>query len=149
MNTSNLTLLSLALGAILILFAVNIATHLTPDSAVAPLVGNLAIEKGDIRGMSIESKGKMFTLNEKQQEDALSFINRMRPVEKKDFPNKSRFDFLRIIIYRFDKPEISLLPITFSEQNLVFDVPALNNSAYYLEMSAGEFYSLILKATQE
>ena len=147
-KSSNTLLFSIALAAVLVLFGVNALVHYYPSDAEPPPAGTLALVPADIKGMSIESQGRVFTLNQKQQADALSFINRMRPVDKKDYPNRSKFDFSRLIIYLFDKPEVSLVPITFSEQNLVFDIPSLNSSSYYLEMSGGEFYSLILKATQ-
>lgn len=146
-KNSNVLLFSIALGAVLVLFGVNFFTHEKPADA-EQVIGTLKMEPAEIKGMAIEAEGKVFTLNQKQQADALSFINRMRPVDKKDYTTRSKFDFSRLVVYRFDKPEISFVPVTYNDKNLVFDVPILNSASYFLDMSAGEFNTLILKAIQ-
>jgi hypothetical protein len=148
MKTNNLTLLTLALAAVFILFGINYISTLSQGNTTKPsAIGNLAINPAEVKGMAIEKGGKVFTLNKEQQTRALSFINNMAPVDKKDYPTKGSFEFSRIIIYRFNGENIELAPVALTGGDLVFDVPALNSDSYFLSLSAGELTDLIRKAT--
>lgn len=149
-SATNMTLLTIALAAILVLFGVNLITHIKPElKETEETVGTLGLNKAEVKGMAVDKNSKIYTLNQKQQNDALNFINRMRPVDKNDYPTKGTFEFTKLIVYRFDKPDVNLVPMAFQDQNLVFDVPALGSGSYMLDMSAGAFYDLIKKASQE
>lgn len=148
MKTNNLTLLSLALAAVFILFGINYISTLTEKgTAPSSTIGNLAINPAEVKGMAIEKGGKVYTLNKEQETRALSFINTMAPVAKKDYPTKGSFEFSRIVIYRFNGENIELAPVALTGKDIVFDVPALNSDSYFLSMSAGELTDLIRKAT--
>lgn len=150
-NSSTITLLTIALSAILVLFGVNFITFFQPATKgnQEGVVGNLTVALNEVKGIAIEKGKELFTLNQKQQNEALTLINRMRPVDKGDYPIKEKFEFTRIIIYRFNKPDIDLFPIANQKEGLVFNVPILNSSSYLLDMSGGQFYDLIKKGTQE
>lgn len=151
MNTNNIKLLSLALAAVLVLFGVNFISTLkngAVDKEMASF-GNLGLDPKEVKGMSIEKAGKTYTLNQSQQNKALSFINTMVPVDKKDYVKRGVFDFSRIVVYRIDKTSVMLTPVAFSDQDIVFDVPSLNTSSYFLAKSGGELNSLIQKATED
>ena len=144
-----MTLLTVALAAILVLFGVNLITRMSPTSSDGANANSLTLDRADVKGMAIEKEGKVFTLNQRQTESAVSFINRMSPVDKNDYSKKGDFDFTKLMIYRFNKPDITLVPIALERGNIVFDVPILSSSSYMLERSGGEFSSLIQKATEE
>lgn len=154
-NNKNLTLLTMALAAILVLFGINLISHLGNNAATpageTPVVGNnlLALKSGDVKGMSIERDGKVYTLNQKQQTAALDFINRFRPVDKQDYPQRDRFVFSKLTVMRFNQPDVVLIPVAFKDKDLVFDIPSLNSGSYLLDLSGGEFYSLIQNSTRE
>lgn len=147
-NVTSISILTVALAAILLLGGLN---YLSKGSIepTQPNANSLALGKGEIKGVSIEKDGKTFTLNEKQQAAFLDFLNKMRPVDKKDYTPQNNFNFTKLTIYRFDKPDVNLLPIAIESKNIVFNIPILSSGSYMLDLSGGEFYDLIQKATQE
>ena len=85
-SNKNLTLLTLALAAILVLFGINLISHLgnsEPAAKEGSAKSLLSVNNEEVKGLSIERDGKTYTLNLKQQTAAIAFINRMRPVDKK------------------------------------------------------------------
>lgn len=151
MKSSTFNLLMLALGAALLLFGVNYLANFKSIAVNDELAsfGNLGLNPAEVRGMSVEKAGKTFTLNKEQQAKALSFINTMVPVDKKDYTKKEDFDFTRIVVYRFNGPNVSLVPIARADSDIVFDVPMLNSDSYFLAKSGDELNSLIQKATED
>lgn len=147
-NLTTISILTVALGAVLILGGLNYLSKGNVEPA-QPNSNSLALGKGEIKGVSIEKNGKSFTLNEKQQTQFLDFLNKMRPVDKKDYTPQGNFDFTRISIQRFDKPDVNLLPVAIESKNLVFNIPILSSGSYMLDLSGGELNTLIQKATQE
>lgn len=149
-NSTNMTLLTIALAAILVLFGVNLITHVKPElKETEETAGTLALNRSDIRGMAIDKNDKIFTLNQIQQNEAVTYINRMRPVNKNDYPTKGSFQFSKLIVYRFNKSDVVLIPIAFHDKNLVFDIPALGSSSYMLDESSGKFYDLIKNGSHD
>lgn len=99
--------------------------------------------------MAVEKEGKIYNLNMKQQAEALAFLDRAEPVDKKDYPNKDpKIGFNRIIVYRFNLPDIIITPITHENKNLVFEIPQLSTNSYMMEFSGGEFTNLIQKVIE-
>lgn len=154
-NNTIYALVALVILAILILFGVNFLTTLT---APAPASENtsttssskeLRINKNQVKGIAVEKEGKIYNLSMKQQTEALTFLDRSEPVDKKDYPEKDpKIGFNRIIVYRYNLPDITLEPIAFDRKNLVFSVPQLSTNSYMVELSGGEFTNLILKVVQ-
>lgn len=149
-SSTNMTLLTIALAAILVLFGVNLITHIKPEiKETEETSGTLLLNRADIRGMAVDKEGKIFTLNQQQQNQAVTYINRMRPVNKNDYPTKDTFEFTQLILYRFNKRDVVLIPIAFQDKNLVFDIPALGSSSYMLDRSDGALYDLIKNGSQD
>ena len=143
-------LVALVILAILILFGLNLYSSFepqTPETSTNTNSKELRINKNQVKGIAVEKEGKIYNLNMKQQTEALAFLDRAEPVDKKDYPNKdTKIGFNRIIVYRFNLPDIVITPITYENKNLVFEVPQLSANSYMIELSGGEFTSLIQKA---
>lgn len=149
-------LVALVILAILILFGLNFYSSMDPK-APAPTTSSAAnsnskelrINKNQVKGMAVEKEGKIYNLNMKQQAEALAFLDRAEPVDKKDYPNKDpKIGFNRIIVYRFNLPDIIITPITHENKNLVFEIPQLSTNSYMMEFSGGEFTNLIQKVIE-
>ncbi|MCB1114775.1 MAG: hypothetical protein KDK62_08460 [Chlamydiia bacterium] len=151
MKNNTYTLLFLALAGVLVLFGVNYLSTAKSEMENKELAsfGNLGLNPAKVKGIAIEKAGKRFTLNQEQQVKALSFLNTMVPVDKKDYPKKETFDFSRIVVSRFNLPDVSIVPVARADKDIVFDVPVLDTNSYLLSMSGGELQELIRKATQE
>lgn len=102
------------------------------------------VSSSDIRGMAVMHKGIPYTLNFDQQKTATDVIARAVQVKKADYPKSdASFAFDKIIVYRFNAPDVELLPIQFQDDNLVFSVPVIDPNVYYLELSGGELKQMI------
>lgn len=97
-----------------------------------------------IKGSAIEHKGKLYTLNFDQQNALIQAINRSIPTT--DIPEeKTKADFTKIIIYRFQAPDVVITPITYINDDLVFSAPELMAKGYLKEVSRGELKTLLSK----
>ena len=139
MKTSTiLTMTALVLVSVFTLLVLNLA----PKGP--PVTSNAIIPGTDIRGMAVMHKGLSYTLNFDEQRLATEAIARAVEVKKVDYPTvDTNFNFDKLVVYRFNAPDVELLPIHYRENNLVFSVPTLNASAYYLELSGGELKQMI------
>lgn len=98
----------------------------------------------DVRGMAVFHNGIPYTLNFEQQKLANDVINRAVEVKKSDYPKaEAPFSFDKLVIYRFNAPDVEIFPISYSDRNLVFSVPSLSQEKYFLELSGGEFKNMI------
>lgn len=98
----------------------------------------------EVRGMSVFHKGIPYTLNFEQQSLANDALFHAVEVKKADYkPVKEGFPFEKIVVYRFNAPDVEIFPIQYVEGNLVFSSPMLNNNAYYMELSGGAFTKMI------
>lgn len=111
--------LIIAVVGILLLLAIN-SSHLFSS---APHKGYLS--RGETRGIELYHQGKPYTLNFEQQESLIDLLNRATPVEKVevDLQSKPPLDFEKIVIYRFNAPNIILTPIGYKDNQLLFSVP--------------------------
>lgn len=142
-------LVALVVLAILTLFGLNFFSAYDPKAIDSASTNSkeIRINKNQVKGIAVEKEGKIYNLNMKQQQEALMFLDRAEPVDKKDYPNKDpKIGFNRIIVYRFNLPDIVLTPIAYDNKNLVFEVPQLSTNSYMMEFSGGEFTALIQKA---
>jgi hypothetical protein len=120
-------------------YAPNIA--LSPSAPDATAAGLPPLE---VRGMAVVHEGKPFTLNFDQQKLANDAISRAVKVKKSDYSkSKDPLNFDKIVIYRFNAPDLDLIPIQYAEKNLVFEVPALSSDSYFLELSGGSLKNMI------
>ena len=139
-NSTVIAMTALVLVAIGALLFMNLAPYASfKEAPSSSLVSN-----SEIRGIAVVHRGVPFTLNFDEQKVAVDSVMRAVTVKKADYPEvKGPFDFDKIIIYRFNAPEIELFPIQFPEQNLVFSMPPINKDKYYMELSGGEFKRMI------
>ena len=67
------------------------------------------------------------------------------PVGQKP-PETEDFGFDRVIIYRFDEPDIIITPLAFVQGNLIFSTPDWNKGKPLQEISEGKIRKTLLKA---
>jgi hypothetical protein len=132
MSNRTLTFLSLAVVACLgILLAINLI----------PLIQGVTpgkyFQNNDIRGIAVQHKGLLYTLNFDQQNKLVDWINHTAPVSQQSFQKTSDLNIDKIHIYLFGKPDVELFPITYVNDNLIFSAPALNASALLKDTSNG------------
>lgn len=152
-NQTIYLLVALALIAVLILFGVNLMSkYQGPATTNTPTLNNqqLKIDRTQVKGIAVEKEGKVYNMSMRQQMTALSFLDRAEPVDKKDYPTKNdNMGFNRLIIYRFNQPDITLTPFAYDDKNIVFEAPIIGTGSYILEMSGGEFKNLIQKVIEQ
>jgi hypothetical protein len=101
------------------------------------------IKYNDVRGMSIEHNQKVITLNFDQQNEMVGFFNQSEPAEKVANPNKQSLDFTKIIINRFNAPDLIITPIEYQNSNLIFSTPDWNEKGLLKDTSNGRMKKLI------
>jgi hypothetical protein len=98
----------------------------------------------EVRGMAIEHKGLLYTLNFDQQNKTIENLNLAIPVGKTAIgPSEEPLNFSKLVIYRFNKPNLTLLPIQYEGNNLIFSVPEWNKNGYIKDISYGHLKSLL------
>lgn len=132
-------ILLLCLG---VLFLVNVKNIVQVSSATP----DAYFHHNDIKGIAVEYKQRLYTLNFKQQNDVIDILNRAIPIEKIIHIDKKP-DFSRLIVYTFDKrQEIEFTPLAFNNDDLIFYAPKLIPKGYLMEVSAGELHELLANA---
>ena len=133
---------------------------------VAALFGVLParfISPNDVRGMAIEHNRKLYTLNFDQQNGMVEIFNRLIPVSeemiaKRTVVPKKPLEIQKITIYRFNQPDIEILPIAFVSKSLsvtskeeetdtiscVFSVPAWNPNGLLEESATDSAYKILI-----
>jgi len=131
---------------------------------VAALLGYIPpkyISPNDVKGMAVEHNHILYTLSFDQQNVLVDIFNRAIPVAKEAFnarkinvKNPPAVD--KIIIYRFNAPDIEIIPEGFvsksisvsSDQNvqdhMVFSAPLWNPLGYMEEVAADEMQKVLL-----
>lgn len=132
-----LTILCVAGFLVLLVLRFIPATNVTAPN-------NAYIKNMDVRGMAIEHKGAMYTLNFDQQNSVLSHLNEAIPVSKTNFQQiNETLPFSKLVIYTFNGPDVEINPIGYWEDNLVFFAPAWNASSYLIEISGGQLREVL------
>ncbi|MCB1119404.1 MAG: hypothetical protein KDK65_05535 [Chlamydiia bacterium] len=142
---------------IVALVLLGIGVTLVRHSIPLPDTVHTHLEPGDVRGMALEVKGKLYTLNFKQQEAAVRALN--KSVSITDKPKQYPYPYSSLIIYRFDKPDLVIQPINYQEpklpnpplkerheRNIVFSCPEWDANRYFVELSGGELYNVLGQA---
>lgn len=133
---------------------------------IAALVGffpSRYISPNDVRGMAIEHNQKLYTLNFDQQNQMIDIFNRLIPVsqeliEKRKVVPKKPLEIQKIVIYRFNAPDIEVRPVAFISKSLspssneeeidsistVFFVPAWNPSGLLEESATDSAYKTLI-----
>lgn len=138
---SNRTLLVLCIAG-LVGVAVLLALHIMPIFWTGQQGKYLAYN--DVRGSAIEHKGKLYTLNFDQQTKLITLLNQAVPVGKEYIEKKQEdLNIQRIVIYRFNAPDIILTPYGYVDEHLIFMAPAWNANGLLKDTSHGALKDLI------
>jgi hypothetical protein len=98
----------------------------------------------DVRGIAVEHHNLLYTLNFDQQNQLIEYVNMGLPVGKAALTqSKDPLPFTKIIVYRFDQPDLVMTPIEIDNQNLVFSVPQWNPNGYIKDVTLGKLNQLI------
>lgn len=138
-NPALVMMTALVLLGVAVLMMLNYAPKIS-SSQDATATGLPPLE---VKGMAVVHQGKPFTLNFDQQKLATDAIAKAVKVKKSDFTQSKDLNFDKIIIYRFNAPDLDLIPIQYQEKNLVFEVPSLNTDSYFMELSGGSLQNMI------
>jgi len=105
------------------------------------------IKYNDVRGMAIEHQQKLYTLNFQQQNEVIGYVNKSLTVPQTSVKNvNSKLDFTKIIIYRFNAPDMILIPIEYNDNNLIFSNSELNPSGLMRDTSRGGLKNVLANA---
>jgi hypothetical protein len=88
------------------------------------------ISKNDVRGIDVEHKGKLWTLNFDQQNELINALNASIVTNENVVPVKMEVD--KIIIYQFNKRDIIITPLNVINGKLVFQAPEWTPQGNYL-----------------
>lgn len=138
--------------AVLSGFAIILAMNIAAMLGVIP---SKYISPNDVRGMAVEHGGLLYTLNFEQQNTLVDSFNRFIPITKDTFEKRKLKDPLpevsKIIIYRFNEPDIIVTPIGYiaksssvtsassnDQMNLVFTSLEWNKTGYLEESAVDE-----------
>lgn len=146
MKNQTLVIMSaLVILGVATLMMLNYAPKISPDLTMSsPEATAAGLPPLEVRGMAVVHDGKPFTLNFDQQKLANDAISKAVKVKKSDYSkSKEPLNFDKIVVYRFNAPDLEVMPIQYSEKNLVFDVPSLNSESYFMELSGGNLQNMI------
>lgn len=92
--------------------------------------------------MEVVHEGVPYTLNFQQQNRIIDLLNQSLSTNERSVENTS-LNFTSLTIYRFEAPNLTLKPIAYNHEELIFSVPEWNSEGYLKENSRGEFKKLI------
>lgn len=107
-----------------------------------PLIWTPKMEKflkfNDVKGIAVEHNKKLYTLNFDQQNEVVGFLNKSKPIASTAVPDlKTKLEISKIVIYRFGSPDLTIIPIEYNGNNLIFSAPDWNPEGLMIEKSAG------------
>lgn len=158
MNTSTrltlyMTVAVLACFAIILMMNAAAFLGITPSRYISP---------NDVRGIATEHHHKLYTLNFAQQNALIEIFNRSFPVgkemvEARKVTLSNPPEVEKIIIYRFNAPDLEVLPIAYvskstsvleknesQKTSLVFSVPEWNANGLLEESTSDELNKLLI-----
>jgi hypothetical protein len=108
---------------------------------------NVAPEKylsqNNVRGIAVEHKGKLFTLNFQQQNDFITYINQAFKAGNAISPQPSTA-INKIVIYQFEnKPDIDITVYGYIDNDLIFSTPAWFSNELLRDKSQGALKTLL------
>lgn len=102
------------------------------------------LKYNDVRGMAVEHKKKLYTLNFEQQNDVIGFLNKSIPVGNSVAKDKSpKLEITKIVVYRFGKTDLVITPIEYNNHNLIFSSPDWNQDGLMKDVSKGGLEDLL------
>ena len=104
------------------------------------------LKLNDVRGIAVEHKNKLYTLNFEQQNELIGYLNKAIPTSlEEEKGRKPSSDISKIVIYRFNKPDLVLTPIRYDKNNLIFSSPEWNRDGFMKDVSGGNLQTLLSK----
>lgn len=106
------------------------------------------IDRNYVRGMELVVDGVPYTLNFEQQNNAVTLLNNAIKVGYEALFNEEEgsIGFEKILIYRFDAPPITVTPIAYINDTLLFKVPEWQPNGFLNDTQPGAFKTLIKSA---
>jgi|694.fasta_scaffold38217_3 hypothetical protein len=138
-NRSLIYLTSIVIAAMAFILLVNLVSLFSP----APKETYLAFN--DVKGIAVEHKKIPYTLNFEQQNRLIEYLNLSTPSmdTKPPLQGATSLNFDRILIFRFNGPDIILTPLSFLDDNLIYLAPDWNLKGEMQDRSHGKLKSLI------
>lgn len=119
------------------------------------------ISPNDVRGIAVEHNHKLYTLNFAQQNELVDILNRSIPVgqelvEKRKTTLKDAPEIEKIIVYRFNAPDLEIIPVAYvaktssvtkadaAKVSLVYSVPEWNKNGLLEESTSDDLNKLLL-----
>lgn len=98
----------------------------------------------DVRGMAVEHKQKLYTLNFEQQNEVIGHLNKSIPVSNTIVTDmKPKLEISKIVVYRFGLPDLTIVPIEYSSNNLIFSSPDWNRDGLMKDVSLGALKNVL------
>lgn|GEM_PF-1572896 len=136
-NRSLITLGIIALFLVILLNVVPLFWKPTSEEYIA---------QDHVEGMALVVNRLPYTLNFDQQKNVIDILNRALPVlDYRSTPQDPPLFFESIVIYRFDQKPITVKPLAWVNENLVFSVPEWSEG-YLMEVSKRELYEILNNA---
>lgn len=111
----------------------------TPESPKAQY-----LSRGDVRGSAVVHRSKEYTLNFSQQNALIAYINNTEKVPHTiKRTGQTLLDFEKIIVYKFNAPNIEIKPIGYVNNELLFSVPEWYKEGLLKDTSNGELKSIL------
>lgn len=132
-------LTALVIVGMLILLSINLTSILKgePDNQTY-------LKFNNVRGMAVGYQKLLYTLNFKQQNAVINILNRAVQIVNFKQEESQKPDIDKIIVYQFaGQPEITIQPIAYVNQNLVFSAPDWEPNQYFMELSSGNLKQLL------
>lgn len=119
------------------------------------------ISPNDVRGIAVEHDHTLYTLNFQQQNALIDAFNRSMPVEHavadaRKLKVKNSSGIQKIIIYRFNAPDIEIRPVGYvsktsdvvggqaNERSILFSAPLWNSNGLIEEAAPDDIEALLL-----
>ena len=138
-NRTLFFLTALVILAMIALLAFNMKSILTGQPP-----NQTYLKYNNVRGMAISQNGMLYTLNFQQQNHVIKILNEAVAIDEIEPGKRSPPNFNKIVIYQFDgAPEVTLTPIAYVDQNLIFSAPQWSRNGYMMELSEGDLRTLL------
>lgn len=109
-------LTGLLLGSVLILILINMSALFFPSNLKRML------PRDNVRGMAVEYKDKLWTLNFEQQNAIVDIVNSSMPIEKPSPIEGGKPPINKIVVYRFNGSDLEIIPLGYIKDSLEFSM---------------------------
>lgn len=139
MNKNSRLITNLTIVVVIGIFIL-LVLNLLPTSSLPSSPKYLA--ERDVRGVEVVHKQTPYPLNFDQQRKLIDLLNQSQQIPQTSYP-KGSINFEKIVIYRFNAPNIELTPISEMDHELIFNVPEWNRNGLIKDNSKGKLQELI------